>query len=103
MGLAARRRPSSKGVGLVAGHVSSASFFLPNAGAEPAEAGVKLAKQGAGRPNVIGLTGSFPGRPLPAMAMTTSKTAYRSGHAPLPGGIFVPPFPAAIDHGGDET
>jgi 4-aminobutyrate aminotransferase len=27
------------------------------------------------------------------MAMTTSKTVYRAGHAPLPGGIFVAPFP----------
>jgi 4-aminobutyrate aminotransferase-like enzyme len=27
------------------------------------------------------------------MAMTTSKTVYRAGHAPLPSGIFVAPFP----------
>jgi 4-aminobutyrate aminotransferase-like enzyme len=35
------------------------------------------------------------------MAMTTSKTAYRAGHGPLPSGIFVAPFPSALDHGGD--
>ena len=28
-----------------------------------------------------------------AMAMTTSKTGYRAGHAPLPSGVFVAPFP----------
>ncbi len=28
-----------------------------------------------------------------AMAMTTSKTVYRAGHAPLPGGVYVAPFP----------
>jgi 4-aminobutyrate aminotransferase-like enzyme len=28
------------------------------------------------------------------MAMTTSKTSYRSGHAPLPSGVYVAPFPA---------
>ena len=27
------------------------------------------------------------------MAMTTSKTGYRAGHAPLPSGVFVAPFP----------
>jgi 4-aminobutyrate aminotransferase len=27
------------------------------------------------------------------MAMTTSKTGYRAGHAPLPSGIFVAPYP----------
>jgi 4-aminobutyrate aminotransferase-like enzyme len=27
------------------------------------------------------------------MAMTTSKTVYRAGHAPLPSGVFVAPFP----------
>ena len=25
--------------------------------------------------------------------MTTSKTGYRAGHAPLPAGVFVAPFP----------
>jgi 4-aminobutyrate aminotransferase-like enzyme len=28
-----------------------------------------------------------------AMAMTTSKTGYRAGHAPLPAGVYVAPFP----------
>jgi 4-aminobutyrate aminotransferase-like enzyme len=28
-----------------------------------------------------------------AMAMTTSKTGYRAGHAPLPAGVYVSPFP----------
>ena len=37
--------------------------------------------------------GSFHGRTHLAMAMTTSKTGYRAGHAPLPSGIFVAPFP----------
>jgi hypothetical protein len=37
--------------------------------------------------------GSFHGRTHLAMAMTTSKTVYRAGHAPLPGGVFVAPFP----------
>jgi 4-aminobutyrate aminotransferase-like enzyme len=31
------------------------------------------------------------------MAMTTSKTVYRAGHAPLPSGVFVAPFPHRDD------
>ena len=55
---------------------------------------MKLAKQATGRPNVIVFQGSFHGRTHLAMAMTTSKTVYRAGHAPLPSGVFVAPFPA---------
>jgi len=69
------------------------TFFFANSGAEITEAAVKLAKQVTGRPNVIVFDGSFHGRTHLAMAMTTSKTVYRSGHAPLPSGVFVAPFP----------
>jgi 4-aminobutyrate aminotransferase len=68
-------------------------FFYANSGAEITEAAIKLAKQATKRPNVIVFSGSFHGRTHLAMAMTTSKTGYRSGHSPLPAGIFVAPFP----------
>jgi 4-aminobutyrate aminotransferase len=68
-------------------------FFYANSGAEITEAAVKLAKQVTKRPNVIVFTGSFHGRTHLAMAMTTSKTSYRAGHAPLPAGIYVAPYP----------
>lgn len=77
------------------------TFFFANSGSEATEAAVKLAKQVTGRPNMIVFTGSFHGRTHLTMAMTTSKTAYRAGYAPLPAGIFVAPFPAALDFGGD--
>jgi 4-aminobutyrate aminotransferase len=70
------------------------TFFFANSGAEATESAVKLAKQATGRPNVIVFQGSFHGRTHLAMAMTTSKTVYRAGHAPLPAGVFVAPFPA---------
>ena len=54
---------------------------------------MKLAKQATGRPNVIVFSGSFHGRTHLTMAMTTSKTGYRGGYAPLPAGVFVAPFP----------
>jgi 4-aminobutyrate aminotransferase len=69
------------------------TFFFANSGAEITEAAVKLAKQVTGRPNILVFDGSFHGRTHLAMAMTTSKTVYRAGHAPLPAGIFVAPFP----------
>jgi 4-aminobutyrate aminotransferase len=69
------------------------TFFFANSGAEITEAAVKLAKQATGRPNIVVFGGSFHGRTHLAMAMTTSKTSYRSGYAPLPSGIFVAPFP----------
>jgi 4-aminobutyrate aminotransferase len=69
------------------------TFFFANSGAEITEAAVKLAKQTTGRPHVIVFAGSFHGRTHLTMAMTTSKASYRSGHAPLPAGIFVAPFP----------
>ncbi len=69
------------------------TFFFANSGAEITEAAVKLAKQATGRPHVVVFEGSFHGRTHMAMAMTTSKTGYRAGHAPLPAGVFVAPFP----------
>ena len=77
------------------------TFFFANSGSEATEAAVKLAKQVTGRPNIIVFSGSFHGRTHLTMAMTTSKTAYRAGHGPLPSGIFVAPFPSALDFGGD--
>jgi 4-aminobutyrate aminotransferase len=76
------------------------TFFFANSGAEITEAAVKLAKQATKRPNVIVFQGSFHGRTHMAMAMTTSKTGYRAGHAPLPAGVYVSPFPdpLATDH-----
>ena len=69
------------------------TFFFANSGAEITEAAVKLAKQATRRPNIIVFQGSFHGRTHMAMAMTTSKTGYRAGHAPLPAGVYVSPFP----------
>ena len=79
------------------------TFFFANSGAEITEAAVKLAKQVTGRPNVIVFDGSFHGRTHLTMAMTTSKTVYRAGHAPLPSGVFVAPFPdlLATDEAGE--
>jgi 4-aminobutyrate aminotransferase len=77
-------------------------FFFSNSGAEATEGAVKLARAATKRPHIIVFQGSFHGRTGQAMAMTTSKTVYRAGFAPLPSGIFVAPFPYAYDYGWDE-
>jgi 4-aminobutyrate aminotransferase len=77
-------------------------FFFSNSGAEAVEAAVKLSRHATGRRNIIVLQGGFHGRTHQAMAMTTSKHAYRYNYQPLPGGIFVAPFPYAYYYGWDE-
>ena len=77
-------------------------FFFANSGAEATEGAVKLARQATKRPNVIVFQGSFHGRTAQTMAMTTSKTIYRAGYQPLPGGVFVAPYPYGYRLGMDE-
>lgn len=77
-------------------------FFFANSGAEAVEASVKLARQATGRRNIIVMQGSFHGRTHQTMAMTTSKYVYRHDYQPLPGAIFVAPFPYAYFFGWNE-
>ncbi|MBN2051170.1 MAG: aminotransferase class III-fold pyridoxal phosphate-dependent enzyme [Spirochaetales bacterium] len=78
------------------------SFFFASSGAEAVEAAVKLAKHATGRPNIIVFSGSFHGRTHLTMAMTTSKTVYRTHYQPLVGGIFVAPYPYSYYFGWDD-
>jgi 4-aminobutyrate aminotransferase len=78
------------------------NFFLSNSGAEAVEGAVKLARSATGKRNIIVFQGSFHGRTHQAMAMTTSKTIYRQNYQPLPGAIFVAPFPYSYFYGWDE-
>ena len=72
------------------------SYYFANSGAEALENAVKLARVATGRQNVIVFSGSFHGRSSGTMALTTSKTVYRTGFGPLPSGVFVSPFPYAF-------
>ncbi len=78
------------------------SFFFANSGAEAVENAVKIAKAATGRQNIIVFNGSFHGRTHATMALTTSKTGYRTGFGPLPAGIYVSPFPYAFHLGMSE-
>ncbi len=76
-------------------------FFFSNSGAEAVEGALKLARHATGKPNVIVFQGSFHGRTVATMSMTTSKTIYRSGYEPLMPGVCVAPFPYALKYGWD--
>jgi 4-aminobutyrate aminotransferase len=77
-------------------------FFFSNSGAEAVEGALKLARHATGRPNVIVFQGSFHGRTVATMSMTTSKTIYRAGYQPLMPGVFVTPFPYSVKYGWDD-
>jgi 4-aminobutyrate aminotransferase len=77
-------------------------YFFSNSGAEAIEGAVKLARAATGRPNIVVFQGSFHGRTVGTMSLTTSKTIYRAGYQPLMPGVFVAPFPYAFRYGWDE-
>jgi 4-aminobutyrate aminotransferase len=84
-------------------HPSIDGFFFSNSGAEAVEGAVKLARAATGRTNIIVFQGSFHGRTAGTMALTTSKTIYRSGYQPLPAGVFASPYPYAYKLGMTEA
>ena len=74
-------------------------FFFTNSGAEAVEGAIKLARHATGRQNIIVFQGSFHGRTIGAMSLTTSKTVYRAGYQPLMAGVFVAPYPYSYRFG----
>jgi 4-aminobutyrate aminotransferase len=77
-------------------------FFFSNSGAEAVEAALKLARHATGRQNIIVFQGSFHGRTVGTMSLTTSKTVYRAGYQPLMAGVFVAPYPYVYRYGWSE-
>ena len=78
------------------------TFFFASAGTEAVEAALRLCRQATAKPNVIVFQGSFHGRTVGSLSLTTSKTALRAGLQPLMGGVYVAPFPYAYRFGWDE-
>ncbi|WP_077487984.1 aspartate aminotransferase family protein [Sinomonas mesophila] len=79
------------------------SVFYATTGAEAVEASLRLARMATGRPNIISFQGGFHGRTVGAASITTAGTKFRSGFAPLMGGVHVAPFPHAYRYGWDES
>ena len=74
----------------IAGDVRS---FFGNSGTEATEAAIKLSRYATGRPNIVAFLGSFHGRSLGALALTSSKVVQRRGFGPLMSGVYHAPYP----------
>lgn len=72
------------------------SFFFASSGSEVVDNAVKLVRAATKRPNIICFEGGFHGRTMGAMALTTSKTIYREGFAPLMPGVITAPYPYCL-------
>src|SRR3954453_12135703 len=67
--------------------------FFGNSGTEATEAAIKVSRYFTKRPNVIAFLGSFHGRSLGALALTSSKSVQRRGFGPLMAGVYHAPYP----------
>src|SRR5947208_8964780 len=66
--------------------------FFSNSGTEAVEAAIKLARYHTKRPNIIAFLGSFHGRTLGALSLTSSKSVQRRGFGPMVPGVFHAPY-----------
>jgi len=73
----------------ISGEVRS---FFSNSGTEANEAAIKLARYHTKRVNLIAFLGSFHGRSLGSLALTSSKYVQRRGFGPMMPGVFHAPY-----------
>jgi 4-aminobutyrate aminotransferase len=67
--------------------------FFGNSGTEATEAAIKLSRYFTKRSNIIAFLGSFHGRSLGALSLTSSKSIQRRGFGPLLSGVYHAPYP----------
>ena len=70
----------------------NAQTFFSNSGTEAVEAAIKLARHHTGRFNLIAFLGSFHGRTLGSLSLTSSRTLQRHGFGPMAPGVFHAPY-----------
>jgi 4-aminobutyrate aminotransferase len=66
--------------------------FFANSGTEAIEAAIKLARYHTRRYGIIAFLGSFHGRTLGSLSLTSSKAIQRRGFGPPLGGVYHTPF-----------
>ena len=66
--------------------------FFSNSGTEANEAAIKLARYSTKRYGMIAFLGSFHGRTLGSLALTSSKAIQRKGFGPMQAGTFHTPY-----------
>ena len=69
-----------------------AKTFFSNSGTEAVEAAIKMARHHTKRFNIIAFLGSFHGRTLGALSLTSSRTVQRHGFGPMLPGVFHAPY-----------
>jgi 4-aminobutyrate aminotransferase len=69
-----------------------ARTFFSNSGTEAVEAAIKLARYHTKRPNIIAFLGSFHGRTLGSLALTSSRSVQRRGFGPMAPGVYHAPY-----------
>jgi 4-aminobutyrate aminotransferase len=74
-------------------NAGSVRSFFGNSGTEATEASLKLARYATKRPNIVAFLGSFHGRSLGALALTSSKILQRRGFGPMMPGVYHAPYP----------
>lgn len=67
--------------------------FFGNSGTEATEAAIKLSRYHTRRAGIIAFLGSFHGRSLGSLALTSSKSVQRRGFGPLMPGVYHAPYP----------
>jgi 4-aminobutyrate aminotransferase len=70
-----------------------ARAFFSNSGTEAIEAAIKLARYHTKRYGIIAFLGSFHGRTLGSLSLTSSKAIQRKGFGPPLAGVFHAPYP----------
>src|ERR1041385_6989186 len=64
-----------------------------NSGAEAMEGAIKLARWSTGRDKIIAFFGSFHGRTMGALSLTSRKAVQRAGFGPMLPGVIHAPYP----------
>jgi 4-aminobutyrate aminotransferase len=77
---------------LAPGNVARRVSFC-NSGAEAVEGAIKLARWSTGRDKIIAFFGSFHGRTMGALSLTSRKAVQRAGFGPLVPGVSHAPYP----------
>jgi 4-aminobutyrate aminotransferase len=67
--------------------------FFGNSGTEATEAALKLSRYHTKRSGIIAFLGSFHGRSLGSLALTSSKAIQRRGFGPFMPGVYHAPYP----------
>ncbi|HEU0291267.1 MAG TPA: aminotransferase class III-fold pyridoxal phosphate-dependent enzyme [Anaerolineales bacterium] len=73
--------------------INEGKGLLSNSGSEAVETAIKLARAVSGRSMALAFMDSFHGRPMGALSLTASSSAYRKHLAPLLSGVEHVPYP----------